>query len=168
MDFVRSESWNPDVLRVDTVPLRTSDWMRALVAVLSHVATHSWSLSVPTLYAAQLDGDCDAMRIAPVSSALSPKLVDAVSAFAEMEIPAAWLVLHPVSDGQDADLEEPNSLPTASGSLLLPGIPEIGLDHRAAWAAVDIDGAVAHMRYTTHARLTETVDLAVIASVVMR
>lgn len=62
------------------------------------------------------------------------------------------------------DLEEPDSLPVAGGALLLPGVPELGLDHRAAWAAVSVDGEIANMNYTSHAKLTEHQDIAVLSA----
>lgn len=55
--------------------------------------------------------------------------------------PAGLAVLHP--PGSTA-----SSLPeheTASGCLLLPGLPELGLDHRAAWVEADAHGHVARL-----------------------
>jgi hypothetical protein len=64
---------------------------------------------------------------------------------------------HPLLPGQFADPQPPglavlhppwstlHSVPeydTASGCLLLPGLPHLGLDHRAAWVEVDAHGTV--------------------------
>lgn len=57
--------------------------------------------------------------------------------------PPGLVVLHPPA-------ETTPSLPefdrVASGCVLLPGIPELGLDHRACWAEADPDGSVTSMR----------------------
>ncbi|MEJ7649497.1 MAG: hypothetical protein WKF57_10765 [Nakamurella sp.] len=34
---------------------------------------------------------------------------------------------------------------TASGCVLLPGLPHLGLDHRAAWVEADVHGTVTQM-----------------------
>lgn len=53
--------------------------------------------------------------------------------------PPALLMLHPPS-------ETTPSLPecegAASGCVLLPGVPHLGLDHRAAWVEADADGTI--------------------------
>ena len=33
----------------------------------------------------------------------------------------------------------------ASGCVFLPGLPHLGLDHRAAWVQADVDGTVTHL-----------------------
>ena len=55
--------------------------------------------------------------------------------------PPGLLVLHP-----------PRSTPrtmadydVASGCVFLPGIPHLGLDHRAAWVQADVDGTVTQL-----------------------
>ncbi len=55
--------------------------------------------------------------------------------------PPGLIVLHPPS----------STLPTvpdydvASGCVFLPGLPHLGLDHRAAWVAADCEGTVTHL-----------------------
>lgn len=64
---------------------------------------------------------------------------------------------HPLLPGQFADPQPPglavlhppastlHSVPeydTASGCLLLPGLPHLGLEHRAAWVEADVRGTV--------------------------
>lgn len=55
------------------------------------------------------------------------------------QLPPALLMLHPPS-------ETTPSLPecegAASGCVLLPGVPYLGLDHRAAWVETDSDGTI--------------------------
>ncbi len=55
--------------------------------------------------------------------------------------PAGLAVLHPprstVSSVPDYE--------TASGCILLPGVPDLGLDHRAAWVEADAHGHIARL-----------------------
>ena len=55
--------------------------------------------------------------------------------------PPALVVLHPPSStlGSVPDYE------VASGCVFLPGLPHLGLDHRAAWVQADIEGTVTHL-----------------------
>lgn len=50
--------------------------------------------------------------------------------------PSAVLLLHPPNE---------NSTQVASGCLLLPGLPHLGLDHRAAWVDAEADGTVSRL-----------------------
>ncbi|WP_122261812.1 peptidase [Ornithinimicrobium cerasi] len=55
--------------------------------------------------------------------------------------PAGLAVLHP-PDSTVASVPEYRS---ASGCILLPGLPELGLDHRAAWVEADAQGHVTRL-----------------------
>lgn len=164
MARVQPDPHDPTLLRVveAPVPQRTSDWMRALVDVLTYVAVRR-TLTTSMLYVAE-PGDTTAglavtlVPVAPLLTGLSPATV------ADLSAAPGWAVLHPAGTMPTPDLDEAGSEPVAVGSLLLPGVPAIGLDHRAAWAAVDISGRVAHMRYTGHVNGSETLDLAVLAA----
>lgn len=67
---------------------------------------------------------------------------------------------HPLAPGQFAAVNPPGlavlhppsstvrSVPeydTASGCLFLPGVPHLGLDHRAAWVEADVSGTVTRL-----------------------
>ena len=67
---------------------------------------------------------------------------------------------HPLRPGQFANLQPPGlvvlhppsstlgSVPdydVASGCVFLPGLPHLGLDHRAAWVEADVEGTVTHL-----------------------
>ena len=60
--------------------------------------------------------------------------------FANLQ-PPGLVVLHPPSStlGSVPDYE------VASGCVFLPGLPHLGLDHRAAWVEVDVEGTVTHL-----------------------
>ena len=52
--------------------------------------------------------------------------------------PPGLIVLHPPS----STLPSVPDYDVASGCVFLPGLPHLGLDHRAAWVEADIDGTV--------------------------
>jgi hypothetical protein len=60
--------------------------------------------------------------------------------FANLQ-PPGLVVLHPPSStlGSVPDYE------VASGCVFLPGLPHLGLDHRAAWVEADVEGTVTHL-----------------------
>jgi len=56
--------------------------------------------------------------------------------------PPALLLLHPP---QESEPSTPEAAGSASGCVLLPGLPHLGLDHRAAWVEVEADGTVTRL-----------------------
>jgi hypothetical protein len=56
--------------------------------------------------------------------------------------PPALLMLHPPSETTPS---LPECMGAASGCVLLPGIPHLGLEHRAAWVEAESDGTVTSM-----------------------
>jgi hypothetical protein len=56
--------------------------------------------------------------------------------------PPAILMLHPPSETTPS---LPECTGAASGCVLLPGLPHLGLDHRAAWVEAEADGTVTSM-----------------------
>jgi hypothetical protein len=62
-------------------------------------------------------------------------------AFAE-PAPPALLLLHPPSENRPST---PEAWGAASGCVLLPGLPHLGLDHRAAWVEAERDGTVTRL-----------------------
>jgi hypothetical protein len=56
--------------------------------------------------------------------------------------PPALLMLHPPSETMPS---LPECMGAASGCVLLPGIPHLGLEHRAAWVEAESDGTVTSM-----------------------
>jgi len=57
-------------------------------------------------------------------------------------LPPALLMLHPPSETRPS---LPECVGAASGCLLLPGLPHLGLEHRAAWVETEADGTVTSM-----------------------
>ncbi|MBH0121068.1 peptidase [Rhodococcus sp. NPDC003382] len=58
--------------------------------------------------------------------------------FAEHQ-PPALIMLHPPSETTPS---LPENVGVASGCVLLPGLPHLGLEHRAAWVEAEADGTV--------------------------
>src|SRR5690606_15766024 len=56
--------------------------------------------------------------------------------------PPALMLLHPPSETTPS---LPECAGAASGCVLLPGIPHLGLEHRAAWVEAEADGTVTSM-----------------------
>lgn len=56
--------------------------------------------------------------------------------------PPALLMLHPPSETTPS---LPECSGAASGCVLLPGLPHLGLEHRAAWVEAESDGTVTSM-----------------------
>lgn len=56
-------------------------------------------------------------------------------------LPPALVVLHPPASTRSSVPE----YEVASGCILLPGLPHLGLDHRAAWVAADAGGTVTEL-----------------------
>lgn len=56
--------------------------------------------------------------------------------------PSALLMLHPPSETTPS---LPECSGAASGCVLLPGLPHLGLEHRAAWVEAEADGTVTSM-----------------------
>lgn len=61
--------------------------------------------------------------------------------FAE-RMPPALMMLHPPSETMPT---LPECAGAASGCVLLPGLPHLGLEHRAAWVEAESDGTVTSM-----------------------
>lgn len=53
--------------------------------------------------------------------------------------PPALIMLHPPSETTPS---LPENTGVASGCVLLPGLPHLGLEHRAAWVEAEADGTV--------------------------
>ncbi|MFC4606163.1 peptidase [Rhodococcus kronopolitis] len=125
-------------------PNTTREWAQLLVFTV-RVASVPGLLSTSTVFGAREelpenpDPDMVGLVVAagPVigSSAVTP------GCFADHQ-PPALLMLHPPSETVPS---LPECAGAASGCVLLPGLPYLGLDHRAAWVEAEPDGTVNSM-----------------------
>lgn len=74
--------------------------------------------------------------------------------------PSALVLLHPPSETIPS---LPECRGAASGCVLLPGIPYLGLEHRAAWVEAEADGTVTSMISRIGVRPVDHPDTAVLA-----
>lgn len=122
-------------------PETTREWTQFLVLAV-RVASMPGLLSTSMVFGAREELPDDpvpdtvglVLAEGPVlgDSALTP------GCFAD-RLPPALLVLHPPSETVPS---LPECTGVASGCVLLPGLPDLGLDHRAAWVEADADGTV--------------------------
>jgi len=75
--------------------------------------------------------------------------------------PTALLVLHPPSETTPST---PECAGAASGALLLPGVPHLGLGHRASWVEAEADGTVTRLVSRVGLDPAEDPDIAVLAT----
>lgn len=75
--------------------------------------------------------------------------------------PTALLVLHPPRETVPST---PEIVGAASGALLLPGVPHLGLDHRASWVEAEPDGTVTRLVSRVGMNPLEDPDIAVLAT----
>ncbi|WP_026928451.1 hypothetical protein [Granulicoccus phenolivorans] len=75
---------------------------------------------------------------------------------AERGMPPALVVLHPPQSIQDHG--------AAAGCVFLPGLPYLGLDHRAVWANADAEGRVSRLITRGDVDPAEDPDTAALAS----
>ena len=75
--------------------------------------------------------------------------------------PAALIVLHPPAETRPST---PEAEGVASGCVLLPGLPHLGLDHRAGWVEAEADGTVTRLLSRVSVDLGEDPDIAVLAT----
>lgn len=77
--------------------------------------------------------------------------------------PPALFVLHPPSESTSST---PDSGNAASGCVLLPGIPHLGLEHRAAWVEAESDGTITRLVSAAGMDPMSDPDLAVLATLI--
>lgn len=74
--------------------------------------------------------------------------------------PRALFVLHPP---QETNPSVPEAAGAASGCILLPGLPHLGLDHRASWVEAQADGTVTRLMSQVNPNSNADPDLAVLS-----
>ena len=77
--------------------------------------------------------------------------------------PPALFILHPPSETR-ASLPEAEG--AASGVVWLPGLPELGLEHRAVWVEAEPDGTISRLLSAVDVDPWQDPDLAVLATLV--
>lgn len=152
-------------------PEDTVEWAHILLAMVHQVALHPVVLSSSAVFVA-VDVPADErppaddadhallVRVALLGPVAGPQAPVAGSVGALD--PVGLAVVHPLGAARSTHAD--TEAPVAAGCLLLPGVPQVGLDHRAAWAEVRDDGELAHIGSSAHADVTRDPDVAVLAT----
>ena len=144
-------------------PDSTREWTQFL-AVAVRFAAMPGLLGTTTVFRAidELPDEPDPQAVGLVTAA-GPVLGDGAprpGQFADPQ-PPAILVLHPPAETSPST---PEAEGVASGCLLLPGVPHLGLEHRAGWVEAEADGTVTRLVSRVGVQVTDDPDLAVLAT----
>lgn len=125
-------------------PDSTKEWAQLLIVAV-RVASLPGLLSTTTIFGAREELP-DQPAPGTVGLVLAEGTIFGESAvspghFGE-RLPPALLMLHPPSETMPS---LPECSGAASGCVLLPGLPHLGLEHRAAWVEAESDGTITSM-----------------------
>jgi hypothetical protein len=125
-------------------PNSTKEWGQLLVMAV-RVASLPGLLSTTTIFGVREELP-DRAQPGTVGLVLAEGTVFGESAvqpghFADRQ-PPALMMLHPPSETTPS---LPECSGAASGCVLLPGLPHLGLEHRAAWVEAEADGTITSM-----------------------
>jgi len=144
-------------------PESTREWT-SFLAIAVQFAARPGLLGTTTVFRAVDDlPDAPPPDTVGLVTAAGPVLGDGAprpGQFADPQ-PAAILVLHPPTETRPST---PEAEGAASGCLLLPGVPHLGLDHRAGWVEAEADGTVTKLVSRVSVSLNDDPDLAVLAT----
>lgn len=122
-------------------PETTKEWAQVLVLAV-RVATLPGLLTTSTVFGVreELPEDPEPGTVGLViaeGTVLGEEALEP-GQFAD-HVPPALLMLHPPSETTPS---LPECTGAASGCVLLPGLPHLGLEHRAAWVEAESDGTI--------------------------
>ena len=144
-------------------PVSTREWTQVL-AIAVRFAAIPGMLPTTTVFRAveELPDEPHESAVGLVTSA-GPVIGEGAPAPGSLATPQppALIVLHPPSETSPS---MPELDGVASGCVLLPGMPHLGLDHRAGWVEAEADGSVTRLLSAANVQLTADPDLAVLAT----
>jgi hypothetical protein len=125
-------------------PDTTKEWAQ-LLALAVRVACVPGLLHTTTVFGAHEDlpeePEPETVGLVVAEGTVLGEFALAPGRFADHQ-PPALLMLHPPSETTPS---LPECAGAASGCVLLPGLPHLGLEHRAAWVEAEADGTVTSM-----------------------
>ncbi|WP_036496962.1 MULTISPECIES: hypothetical protein [Nocardia] len=125
-------------------PDTTKEWAQ-LLALAVRVASLPGLLTTTTVFGAREelpdDPHPDTVGLVVAEGPVLGEEAIEPGRFAD-HVPPALMMLHPPSETNPS---LPECVGAASGCVLLPGIPHLGLAHRAAWVEAELDGTVTSM-----------------------
>jgi len=144
-------------------PENTREWTQFL-ALTVQFAAHPGFLPTTAVFraTAELPEDPQPGTVGLVTWAGTVVGDDALGpgAFSRPQPPAVF-VLHPPDETVPS---APENAGAASGAVLLPGVPHLGLSHRAGWVEADAHGTVTKLLSGVDIDPTDDPDLAVLAT----
>lgn len=146
-------------------PDSTMEWAHLLTLAV-RIAAVPGILSTTTVFRASDDkpavGDGHAVGVVASAGPVIGENAPGPGSLAEPRPPALF-VLHPPSETTPS---LPETDGAASGVVFLPGIPELGLEHRAAWVEAERDGTITKLLSAVDVDVWKDADLAVLATLV--
>lgn len=125
-------------------PDSTKEWAQLLTLAV-RVASLPGLLATTTVFGAREElpeePEPDTVGLVVAEGTVVGDSAVAPGHFAQQQ-PPALLLLHPPSETTPS---LPECTGAASGCVLLPGLPHLGLEHRAAWVEAQADGTVTSM-----------------------
>src|SRR5690625_1178978 len=125
-------------------PESTLEWVRVLLLAV-RVAAVPGLLPTTTVFRVREDvpddPPDDAVGLVLAARTFGRDAPPTAGQFADPQ-PPGLIVLHPPSETRPS---LPEVTDVASGCVLLPGLPWLGLDHRAGWIEADREGTVTSM-----------------------
>lgn len=125
-------------------PDSTKEWAQILMAAV-RVASLPGLLSTTTIFGAREElpekPEPGTVGLVVAEGTVVGESAVAPGCFADHQ-PPALMMLHPPCETTPS---LPECLGAASGCVLLPGLPHLGLEHRAAWVEAESDGTITSM-----------------------
>lgn len=120
-------------------PRSTPEWAQFLLLAVRLAAVPGLVPTTTIFFAADDVPDEPLPDTIGLVRSAGPVLGDGAPTPGQFSAPPALLVLHPASENQPST---PDVVGATSGCVLLPGLPHLGLDHRAAWVEAERDGTL--------------------------
>jgi hypothetical protein len=123
-------------------PASTREWAQFL-ALAVRLAAVPGLLPTTTIFRAveEKPDEPEPGTVGLVTSA-GPILGDGAPRPGQLVASLALILLHPPAESRPST---PEVVGAASGCVLLPGLPHLGLEHRAAWVEAEMDGTVTRL-----------------------
>jgi hypothetical protein len=146
-------------------PDSTREWSQVLALAVGVAAVPGLLPTTTVFKATDQRPDVGQSRAVGVMAFAGPVLGDEAPGPGSLADPRppALFVLHPPAETRPSLPEVEGA---ASGVLWLPGVPELGLEHRAAWVEAEADGTVTRLVSAVDVDPWSDADLAVLATLV--
>ena len=118
-------------------PRSTVEWAQFLLLAVRLAAVPGLVPTTTVFHAAEDLPDQPEPGMVGLVRSGGPVLGEGAPMPGQFSSPPALLLLHPPSEHRPST---PEAVDAASGCVLLPGLPHLGLDHRAAWVEAGRDG----------------------------